>query len=105
MSIRIRKGDRVVAITGSYKGIEGEVIKVLPKINKALVRGINVAKKHQRQTANQKGGKMDKELPISLSNIAMIDPQSGEPTRVGYRFNDDGVKIRYAKRSGEIIDG
>ena len=105
MSLRIRKGDTVVAITGSYKGKEGEVIKVLPKTNQALVRGLNVAKKHQRQTASEKGGITDKELPISLSNIAMVDPQSREPTKVGYRFNDDGDKIRYAKRSGEIIDG
>ena len=105
MPIRIRKGDRVVAITGSYKGQDGEVIRVLPKVNKALVRGINVVKKHQKQTASQKGGITDKELPISISNLAMLDPQSGEPTRVGYRFNEDGKKIRYAKRSGEIIDG
>lgn len=105
MSVKIRKGDTVVAITGSYKGKEGEVIKVLPKTNQALVRGINVAKKHQRQTATEKGGFTDKELPISISNLAMLDPQSGEPTKVGYRFNDDGDKIRYAKRSGEIIDG
>ena len=105
MAIRIKKGDKVVAITGTYKGKEGEVIRVLPKVNKALVRGINVAKKHQRQTASERGGITDKELPINISNLAMVDPQSGLPTRVGYRFNDDGTKIRYAKRSGEIIDG
>ena len=104
MAARIRKGDTVVVITGRDKGKTGEVIRVLPNEQRAVVRGVNIAKRHQRQTASQQAGIITKELPIHLSNIALTD-DSGKPTRVGFKFNDDGKKIRFAKRSGVNIDG
>ena len=104
MAARIRKGDTVVVITGRDKGKTGEVIRVLPKEERAVVRGVNVAKRHQRQTASQQAGIITKELPIHISNIALTD-DSGKPTRVGWKTNDDGKKIRFAKRSGVNIDG
>jgi large subunit ribosomal protein L24 len=104
MAARIRKGDTVVVITGRDKGKTGEVIRVLPKEERAVVRGINVAKRHQKQTATMQAGIITKELPIHLSNIALTD-DSGKPTRVGFRVNDAGKKIRFAKRSGVTIDG
>ena len=105
MAARIKKGDKVVAITGRDKGRSGEVIKVMPKENRALVRGINMVTRHQRQTAAQEGGLIRKEAPIHLSNIALADPTSGKPTRVGFKTLADGRKVRFAKRSGETIDG
>ncbi len=104
MAARIRKGDTVVVITGRDKGKSGEVIRVLPKEERAVVRGVNVAKRHQRQTASQQAGIVTKEMPIHLSNIALTD-DSGKPTRVGFKINDAGRKIRFAKRSGVNIDG
>ena len=101
---KIRKGDKVVVLTGKDKGRSGEVIQVMPKEDRAVVRGINVVKRHQRQTANQEGGIISKEAPIHLSNIAVADPKDGKPTRVGFKFLEDGRKVRFAKRSGEIID-
>src|SRR5690242_662461 len=103
MAARIRKGDTVVVITGRDKGKTGEVLKMLPKENRAVVRGVNVVKRHQRQSANQQGGIITKELPIHVSNIALTD-DSGKPTRVGFRINDAGKKVRFAKRSGVVID-
>lgn len=105
MAAKIKKGDNVIVITGSSKGVTGEVIRVMPKENLALVRGVKMVSRHQKQTANSKGGIIRKESPIHLSDIAIIDPQDGKPTRVGFRFQEDGKKIRYAKRSGELIDG
>ena len=105
MAARIKKGDRVVVITGKDKGKTGEVIRVLPSENRAVVRGVNVARRHQRQTARDQGGIMAKEMPVHMSNIALADPADGKPTKVGFRFNKDGVKERYARRTGEIIDG
>jgi len=105
MAARIRKGDRVVVITGKDKGKTGEVIRVLPSENRAVVRGVNVARRHQRQTARDQGGIMAKEMPLHMSNIALADPADGKPTKVGFRFNKDGAKERYARRTGEIIDG
>jgi large subunit ribosomal protein L24 len=102
MAARIRKGDTVVVITGRDKGKTGEVIRVLPKENRAVVRGVNVVKRHQKQTARAQGGIVTKELPIHLSNIALTD-ENGKPTRVGFRKNDDGNKVRYAKRTGVVI--
>jgi len=102
---KIRKGDKVVVITGRDKGRDGEVIKVNPKANTALVRGLNMVKRHQKQTQNQASGIITKEAPIDLSNLAIADPKDGKPTRVGFRINDDGNKVRVAKRSGEVIDG
>jgi large subunit ribosomal protein L24 len=104
VAARIRKGDTVVVITGRDKGKSGEVIRVLPKEERAVVRGVNVAKRHQRQTASQQAGIVTKEMPIHLSNIALTD-DSGKPTRVGFKINDAGRKIRFAKRSGVNIDG
>jgi len=94
----------VVVITGRDKGKSGEVIRVLPKEERAVVRGVNVAKRHQRQTASQQAGILTQEMPIHLSNIALTD-DSGKPTRVGFKINDAGKKIRFAKRSGVNIDG
>jgi len=105
MAARIRKGDRVVVVTGRDKGRSGEVIKVMPKENRALVRGVNMVTRHQRQTAAQEGGLVRKEAPIHLSNVAFADPIDGKPSRVGFKTLEDGRKVRFAKRSGETIDG
>ena len=101
--LRIRKGDRVIVITGRDKGKTGEVIEVRPKENRAVVRGVNVMRKHQRQTARETGGIITKEMPIHISNIALVDA-SGKATRVGFRVTEDR-KVRYAKRTGDVIDG
>ena len=103
--LKIRKGDKVVVITGKDKGKQGEVIRTIPSENRAVVRGINVAKRHQKQTAAQEGGIVSKELPIHVSNLALRDPKDGKATRVGYKILADGKKVRVAKRSGEVIDG
>jgi large subunit ribosomal protein L24 len=100
---RIRKGDRVIVLAGRDKGKKGEVFQVMPKVAKALVRGVNTVRKHQRQTAQQEGGIISKEAPIHLSNLALEDPKDGKPTRVGFKVLDDGRKVRVAKRSGEHI--
>ncbi|MBB6310147.1 50S ribosomal protein L24 [Xanthobacter tagetidis] len=105
MAAKIKKGDKVVVLAGRDKGRSGEVISVMPKEERALVRGINIVKRHQRQTANQEGGIISKEAPIHLSNVAIADPKDGKPTRVGFQVLDDGRKVRVAKRSGEKIDG
>jgi large subunit ribosomal protein L24 len=102
---KIRKGDTVVVLAGKDKGRSGEVLKVMPKEDKALVRGLNVVKRHQRQTAAQEGGIITKEAPIHLSNLGVADPKDGKPTRVGFQTQADGKKVRVAKRSGELIDG
>ena len=103
--LKIKKGDHVVVITGKDKGKKGEVLKVLPDENRAIVKGVAMVRRHQRQTATQEGGIVAKEAPIHISNIALEDPKDGKPTRVGYKFLKDGRKVRYAKRSGEVIDG
>jgi large subunit ribosomal protein L24 len=105
MAAKIRKGDRVVVLTGRDKGRAGEVIEVRPKESRALVRGVNLVKRHQRQSATQEGGIISKEAPIHLSNLAYADPKDGKPTRVGFKILDDGRKVRFAKRSGDLIDG
>ena len=105
MSAKIRKGDRVVVTTGRDKGRKGEVLKVYPSERRALVSGVNVVKRHQRQTPRQQGGIVSKEAPIHLSNLAHVDPKTGEATRVGFKVLDDGRKVRFAKRSGDLIDG
>ena len=104
-TLKIRKGDKVVVLTGKDKGRQGEVIRVIPAENRAVVRGINVAKRHQKQTAAQEGGIVSKELPVHVSNLALRDPKDGKPTRVGFKTLADGKKVRVAKRSGEVIDG
>lgn len=105
MAAKVKKGDKVVVLTGRDKGRSGEVIQVLPKEDRAFVRGINLVKKHQKQTQNQEGGIVSKEAAIHLSNIAVADPKDGQATRVGFRILDDGRKVRFAKRSGDLIDG
>jgi large subunit ribosomal protein L24 len=101
---KIRKGDKVVILTGKDKGRSGEVLAVIPKEDRAVVRGVNVVKRHQRQTASQEAGIITKEAPIHLSNIAIADPKDGKPTRVGFKIEGD-KKVRVAKRSGVTIDG
>jgi large subunit ribosomal protein L24 len=105
MAAKIRKGDRVVVITGKDKGRSGEVLRVIPKDNRAIVQGVAVVRRHQRQSATQEGGIVAKELPIHLSNLALLDPKDGKATRVGFKILSDGRKVRVAKRSGEVIDG
>ena len=102
---KIRKGDNVVVLAGKDKGRSGEVVKVMPKDGRAVVSGINMIKRHQRQSASQEAGIIAKEAPIQLSNLAVADPKDGKPTRVGFKFLDDGTKVRVAKRSGEQING
>ena len=105
MAAKIRKGDKVVVLAGRDKGRTGEVIEVRPGENRAVVRGVNMVKRHQKQSAGQEGGIISKEAPIHLSNIAIADPKSGKPTRVGFRIEADGRKVRIAKRSGADING
>ena len=101
---KIRKGDKVRVLTGRDKGREGQVLKVMPKENRALVQGVNMVSRHTKQTARTEGGIVSKEGPIDLSNIALLDPSSGKPTRVGFKTLEDGRKVRVSKASGEVID-
>jgi large subunit ribosomal protein L24 len=108
MAAKIKKGDKVVVLTGRDKGRTGEVIEVHPAAARALVRGVNMVKRHQRQSAQQEGGIISKESTVHLSNIALADPKDGKPTRVGFKFVGEGdgrKKVRVAKRSGVEIDG
>jgi large subunit ribosomal protein L24 len=101
---KIKKGDQVIVLAGRDKGKKGEVFQVMPKDGRALVRGVNMVRRHQRQTAQQEGGIIAKEAPIHLSNLALEDPKDGKPTRVGFKVLADGKKVRFAKRSGEVIE-
>jgi len=103
--LKIKKGDHVVVITGKDKGKKGEVLKMLREENRAIVKGVAMIRRHQKQTAIQDGGIVSKEAAIHISNLALEDPKDGKPTRVGYKFLKDGRKVRFAKRSGEVIDG
>jgi large subunit ribosomal protein L24 len=108
MAAKIKKGDKVIVLTGRDKGRTGEVLAVHPAESRALVRGIHMVKRHQRQTAQQEGGIVSKEGPIHLSNLALADPKDGKPTRVGFKIVGEGAnrkKVRIAKRSGVEIDG
>jgi large subunit ribosomal protein L24 len=105
MAAKIRKGDKVVVLSGRDRGRTGEVIEVRPDEGRALVRGVNLVKRHQKQTAQQEGGIISKEAPVHLSNIAYADPKDGKPTRIGFKVLADGKKVRIAKRSGAEIDG
>jgi len=105
MAVKIKKGDHVVVLTGKDKGKHGEVLKVMPAENRAIVKGVAMIRRHQRQTATQDGGIISKEAAIHMSNLAIEDPKDGKPTRVGFKFLKDGRKVRVAKRSGEVIDG
>src|SRR3954452_18668170 len=102
--LKIKKGDNVVVITGRDKGKRGEVLRVFPDENRLIVQGVHVARRHTRQSFGEPGGIIDKELTIHVSNVAHIDPRSGQATRVGYRNLDNGRKVRVARRSGEVID-
>ena len=105
MAVKIKKGDHVVVLTGRDKGKHGEVLKVMPEESRAIVKGIAMIRRHQRQTATLDGGIISKEAAIHISNLAIEDPKDGKPTRVGFKFLKDGRKVRFAKRSGEVIDG
>ncbi len=104
VKLKIKKGDQVIVIAGRDKGARGEVLKVLPKENRAIVKGVNLVKRHQKATQTTEGGIISKEAPIHISNLAHVDPKDGKPTRVGYKVLEDGRKVRYSKRSGEVID-
>ena len=105
MAAKIKKGDKVIVLTGRDKGRSGEVIRVMPAEERALVRGVHMVKRHQRQSATQEGGIVSKESSVHLSNLAVADPRDGKPTRVGFKLLPDGKKVRVAKRSGVEIDG
>jgi large subunit ribosomal protein L24 len=102
--LKVKKGDTVVVISGRDKGKRGEVLRVLPTESRLVVQGVHVARRHTKQSLGNPGGIVDKELTIDASNVAHIDPQSGKPTRIGYKILDDGRKVRVARRSGEVID-
>ena len=102
--MKIKKGDNVVVISGRDKGKAGEVLRVLPAERRLIVQGVHVARRHTKPRMGDPGGIVDKELTIHVSNVAHIDPQSGKPTRVGYKTLDDGRKVRIARRSGEVLD-
>jgi large subunit ribosomal protein L24 len=101
---RIKKGDTVCVISGKDKGKSGQVLKVLREDSRLIVQGINLVKRHQKQTVSQEGGIVQKEASLHISNVAHVDPVSKKPTRVGYKFLKDGNKVRVAKRSGETIE-
>ncbi len=102
---KLKKGDNVIVLTGKDKGRKGEILTVKPKEGKAIVQGINMVKRHQRQTQTTEAGIVNREAPIQLSNLALVDPKEGKATRVGFKIMDDGRKVRVAKLSGEVIDG
>ncbi len=106
MAARIKKGDRVMVMTGADKGKRGEVLTVMPKDNRAVVQGVNIAKRHTKASGmGQPGGIIEKEATIHLSNIALIDPKTDKPTKVGFRTLDDGRKVRVNRSSGDVIEG
>ena len=103
MAAKLRKGDKVVVLAGKDKGREGEITQVMPKAGKAVVDGINVAIRHTKQSQSSQGGRIPNAMPIQLSNLALVDPKEGGPTRVGFKMDGD-KKVRYAKKSGGVID-
>ena len=105
MVAKIKKGDRVLVMAGRDKGKAGEVLAVFPAEDRALVQGVNLVRKHQKQSAQSEGGIISRESKIHLSNLAIADPKDGKASRIGIRVADDGSKVRFAKRSGEAIDG
>ncbi len=102
--LRMKKGDSVIVRTGKDKGKKGEILKMMPKENRALVAGVNMVRRHTRPTQTSPGGIIEKEASMDLSNLAHVDPKDGKPTRVGIKSLKDGRLVRYAKRSGEVID-
>ena len=105
MAAKIKKGDRVIVTTGRDKGKRGEVRQVMPEDGRAIVAGVNLVRRHTRQTAQTEGGIISKESTIHLSNLAILDPKTGKPTRIGFKVLDDGRKVRVARGSGDLIDG
>jgi large subunit ribosomal protein L24 len=103
-TFKIKKGDEVIVITGREKGRKGSVLNVNRKTRRVLVQGVNMVKRHTRPSGGTPGGIIEKEAVLAISNVAIIDPKSGDATRVGYKFLDDGRKVRFAKQSGEVID-
>ena len=101
---KVRKGDDVIVLAGRDKGKKGNILRVFPKESRIVVQGVNMVKRHTRASATQTGGIVEKELSIHVSNVALIDPDGGKATRVGFQFLEDGRKVRYAKGSGEVID-
>ena len=104
MAAKVKKGDRVIVTAGRDKGKRGEVMRVIPDEMRVVVSGVNVVKRHTRQSAKAQGGIVSKEAPLNWSNIAHIDPKTNEPTRIGFKILKDGRKVRFAKKSGEVID-
>tara|TARA_B100000029_G_scaffold484179_1_gene536097 strand:+ start:340 stop:657 length:318 start_codon:yes stop_codon:yes gene_type:complete len=104
MALKIKKGDKVIVISGKNKGAIGEVLKIIPEKNRAMVRGINIVKKHTKPTQNEPGGIKEKESTINISNIAFLEEEKNKPTRIGFKFLEDGRKVRYSKLTGEVID-
>jgi large subunit ribosomal protein L24 len=104
VKLKVKKGDKVVVLTGRDKGKSGEVIRVIPADSRVIVQGVNVVKRHTRPAAGNPGGIVEKEAAIHISNVAHVDPKSNLPTRIGYRILEDGRKVRFAKRSGEVLD-
>ena len=104
MAAKLKKGDKVVVLVGKDKAKEGEIVKIIPKDSKAIVSGVNTVIRHTKQTQTDQGGRISKEMPIQLSNLALIDPKQGGPTRVGFKIKG-GKKVRFAKKSGELING
>ena len=105
MAAKIKKGDRVVMLAGRDKGKQGEVLKVIPSEGRVVVQGVMIARRHQKAgPRNPEGGIISKEAPVAVSSVAHLDPKDGKATRVGFKFLEDGRKVRFAKRSGEIID-
>ena len=102
--MRIKKGDRVIVVSGDDKGKRGEILRVIPKEERVIVQGVNMVTRHTRQTASQEGGRIQKEAPIHVSNVMLVDPKSNEPTRVNIRRDDNGKRIRVAKKSGTDLD-
>ena len=105
MAAKIKKGDRVVVLTGRDKGRPGDVLRMRPSEDRVVVRGVNLVQKHPTRPRRPQGGIIEKEAPVHLSNLAFADPKDGKPTRVGFQILDDGRKVRFAKRSGDLIDG
>ena len=104
MAARVRKGDRVVVLTGKDRGTEGEVLRVIPSEERVIVQGVRMIKRHRKASVRGEAGVEQIEGPVHLSNVAHIDPKDGKPTRVGFRTLGDGKKVRFAKRSGEVLD-
>lgn len=103
MAAKLKKGDKVIVLAGKDKGRTGTITEVMPKDNKAVVEGINIAIRHTRQSPKSQGGRLPRAMPVDLSNLAIVDPKEGGPTRVGFRV-EDGKKVRFAKKSGATID-